>query len=259
MKSLLRKIMFYSLGFVSYFVTLVAMNTCAQTTSSFTDGSLTAKTVTAYGDAKVVNGQSKFAGPVGTFDGAGDYLVVSPSPLDANPKVFTIEAWIYMTSVPANGWPIVSQSANGSAGAQQLFVSGSNGGTTNLNKLRFSRGTDVTNSIDLIGTTVLPLNQWVHVALNSDGVTLKLFVNGNLDNSVPMNTGWVDTAQAFYVATTLNPSVPQNQSFAKGKISDLRITKNSARYKNVFILFIIFKRKLVPKSSYEEKSCSRSG
>lgn len=207
----------------------------AQTTSIFTDTSLTAKTVAAYGNAAVVAGQSKFAGPTGVFDGAGDYLVVSPSPLESNPKVFTIEAWVYMTGIPANGWPIVSQSANGVAGEQQLFVSGSNGGAANLNKLRFSRGADATNPIDLVGTTTLPLNQWVHVALSVDGATAKLFVNGNLDSSASLTTGWIDTAQPFYVATTLNTSAPQNQSFAKGKVSDLRITKGSARYRNFFI------------------------
>lgn len=235
MRFLFKKITFCFLHLASCFLLIAALNVQAQTTSLFTDASLTAKTVSAYGDATVVAGQSKFAGPVGTFDGAGDYLVVSPSPLDSSPKAFTVEAWIYISSVPANGWPIVSQSANGVAGAQQLFVSGSNGGTANQNKLRFSRGADATNAIDLIGTTTLPLNQWVHVALSSDGITAKLFVNGNVDNSIALASGWIDTAQAFYVATTLTTSAPQNQSFAKGKMSDFRITKNSARYKNAFI------------------------
>ncbi len=235
MKFLMQKNTVYFLRFITCLVLCVAMNAQAQTTSLFMDGSLTAKTVSAYGNANVVAGQSKFTGPVGTFDGAGDYLVVSPSPLDASPKVFTIETWVYMSSIPANGWPIVSQSATGAASEQQLFVSGTNGGAANQNKLRFSRGTDATNAIDLIGTTTLPLNKWVHVALSCDGVTATLFVNGNLDASAALTSGWVDTAQAFYVATTLNTSAPQNQSFAKGKISDVRVTKNTPRYKNAFI------------------------
>jgi len=235
MEFLLQKSKLNLLGFVQCIALLVAVAAQAQTTTLFTDSSLTAKTVSAYGDATVVEGQSKFGGPIGVFDGAGDYLVVSPSPLEANPKSFTIEAWVYITDIPANGWPIVSQSANGATGEQQLFVSGSNGGATNQNKLRFSRGASATNPIDLIGTTQLPLNQWVHVALSVDGTTARLFVNGNLDASVALSSGWVDTAQAFYVATTLNSTAPQNQSFAKGKISDLRVTKNSGRYKGTFI------------------------
>ena len=235
MKFLLQKNMFHFLRFVLCLVLFVAMNVQAQTTSLFIDGSLTAKTVSAYGDANVVAGQSKFAGSVGSFDGAGDYLVVSPSPLDASPKIFTIEAWVYMDSIPANGWPIVSQSATGVASEQQLFVSGTNGGAANQNKLRFSRGVDATNAIDLIGATTLPLNQWMHVALSCDGVTAKLFVNGNLDASAALTSGWVDTAQAFYVATTLNTSASQNQSFAKGKISDLRVTKGVTRYTSSFM------------------------
>lgn len=236
MKSLFKN----NIYFFEFFIACVMFFGCAaklsaQTTSLFTDGSLTAKTVTAYGDAKVTAGQSKFSGPVGVFDGAGDYLVVSPSPLDTNPKIFTIEAWVNISSVPANGWPIVSQNANGATGEQQLFVSGSNGGAANLNKLRFYRGADATNPIDLVGTTALPLNQWIHIALSVDGVTAKLFVNGNLDASVALTTGWVDTAQAFYIGTVLNTSAPQNQSFAKGKVSDFRITKNKARYRNSFL------------------------
>jgi RHS repeat-associated protein len=235
MKFLLQKNTVHFLCFIPCLALFVVMNVQAQTTSLFMDGSLTAKTVSAYGDANVVAGQSKFTGPVGTFDGAGDYLVVSPSPLDASPKVFTIETWVYMSSIPANGWPIVSQSAAGAASEQQLFVSGTNGGAANQNKLRFSRGADATNAIDLIGTTTLPLNQWVHVALSVDGVTAKLFVNGNLDASAALTSGWVDTAQAFYVATTLNTSAPQNQSFANGKISDLRVTKGATRYTSSFM------------------------
>jgi|GEM_PF-1071174 len=234
MKFLLKKNAFHFLCFIKSLVVFVAISAQAQTTSIFTDTSLTAKTVTAYGTATVVPAQSKFSGPVGTFNGTTDYLKVSPSPLDGNPTSFTIEAWIYITSISANGWPVVSQSANGTTGEQQLFVSGSNDGAANQNKLRFSRGANATTPVDLIGSTTLPLNQWVHVALSVDGTTAKLFVNGNLDASIPLTTGWVDTSQNFYVATTLNTSAPQNQSFANGKISDLRITKNSGRYKNSF-------------------------
>ncbi|HEY8939887.1 MAG TPA: hypothetical protein VIM59_06860, partial [Cellvibrio sp.] len=128
MKFLLKKICIQFLGFICCLSLSVGMSAQAQTTSLFIDSSLTAKTVSAYGQASVVPSQSKFEGAVGIFDGSGDYLVVAPSPLDANQKVFTIEAWVYMSSIPANGWPIVSQSAIGDASEQQLFVSGSNGG-----------------------------------------------------------------------------------------------------------------------------------
>lgn len=209
----------------------------AQINNAFIDASKLPKTVTSVGDASILANQSKFGGLAGYFDGNGDYLTVSPTPLSGNTSTLTIESWIYIESVGANGWPIVSQSANSASGDQQFYISGSNGGAANQNKLRFTRGSDFVSAVDLIGATSLPLNQWIHIAYTSDGTTARLFVNGVLDASTNLSTGWVDTAQAYLVAASINSALPQNQAFAKGKIADLRVSQGIARYKGSFLPF----------------------
>ncbi len=199
----------------------------AQNNATFSDASLNPKNIAAFGDAI-------FGGVSGNFDGNGDYLTVSPTPLPGNTSALTMEAWIYMESVSIYGWPIVSQSVDGGQGEQEFFVSGSGNGADTANKLRFYRAASVSGAIDIIGTTVIPTNQWVHVAISFDGATVKLFVNGKLDASVNATTGWVEINQPFYVGRTVVPSYAQYQSYAQGEMSDLRITKNISRYASDF-------------------------
>ncbi|WP_152600197.1 LamG domain-containing protein, partial [Cellvibrio mixtus] len=218
---------------VNYVITAITPDALDLTGDSvFKDVSLNEKQITVFGDAKQFFAQSPLGGLGGLFDGNGDYLTISPKPLDGNPTELTIEAWIYMNALPTYGWPIVSQSANVGEGGQQFFVSGSGNGSAS--RLRFLRGIGAGNSIDLIGATNLPLNEWVHVAVTFDGGNARLFVNGKLDGTVTANIAWTATDQPFFVGRTFVPGYPQFLSEANGKISDLRITKNIARYRASF-------------------------
>ena len=59
-------------------------------------------------------------------------------------------------------------------------------GTT---KLRFGVHNSFPNSTDLIGNTSLIPNNWYHVVGTWDGVTVKLYVNGVIDNTLTSNVG----------------------------------------------------------------------
>ncbi len=218
------------IGFLGFFFSLTVM--AQNGAGAFKDISLNEKQITVFGNAEQFSAQSPLGGLGGSFDGNGDYLTISPKPLDGNPTELTIEAWIYMNALPTYGWPIVSQSANVAEGGQQFFVSGSGNGSAS--RLRFLRGIGAGNSVDLIGATNLPLNEWAHVAVTFDGTNARLFVNGKLDGIVTVNIAWTTTDQPFFVGRTFVANYPQFLSEANGKISDLRVTKNIARYRSSF-------------------------
>ena len=58
-------------------VTLLLHCDGANTSTVFTDKSLTANVVTAYGNAAISTTQSKFGGSSAYFDGSGDYLTTA--------------------------------------------------------------------------------------------------------------------------------------------------------------------------------------
>jgi len=47
--------------------------------TTFTDSSLSPKTITRYGNAQIDTAQSVFGGAAGLFDGSGDYLTIPDS------------------------------------------------------------------------------------------------------------------------------------------------------------------------------------
>lgn len=222
---------FYWLLFLALLLSVFAKPSLAQ--NNFVDASLSPKTVTVHGNAFVNYNADSPNTISGVFDGDGDYLSISPNPLPGITSALTIESWIYINSVPEYGWPIISQSKNQGQGEQEFYISGSSSG--NPGKLRFLRFGAFALPFDLFGSTTIPLNKWVHVAVTFDGVTARLFVNGYLDASASTSKAWEQTDQPFYVGRTHVPNFPEYEIQANGKISELRITKGYARYKNHFV------------------------
>ncbi|MEL0120797.1 MAG: LamG-like jellyroll fold domain-containing protein, partial [Opitutae bacterium] len=85
----------------------------------------------------------------------------------------------------------------------------------------------------IIGTTTLPLNQWMHIAVSRAGGITRLFLNGTQEGS-----SYTDAA--VYTSNANRPiiGVLENINYASstpGYIDDLRITKGVARYTSNFI------------------------
>jgi hypothetical protein len=99
-----------------------------------------------------------------------DYLAISggvPVPADGQ---FTLEAWAYTT---LSGIQVLySQYLGGQAARTQFSIDNSSG-----YKLALAYGAST-----LFGTTVVPLNQWNHIAYTRDASNnLRIFLNGNLE------------------------------------------------------------------------------
>ena len=172
------------------------------------------------GNVQVSTAVKKFGETSMFFDGSGDYLVIptTNAPCQFGTADFTIEAWIYSTSI-ANQQMILSNriAATGSANFDWQIVS---------SRLLF--GTTSTNL--LTGTITLSSNTWYHVAVSRVSGTARMFVNGVLD---------VSTTTSFNLSNNSITHIGTNATYAPtqypfiGYIQDLRISK-VGRYSGAF-------------------------
>lgn len=176
--------------------------------TTFTDSSSAARTVTRYADAQISTTQSKFGGASGYFDGSGDYLSLASDQAFVFNGDFTIEAWIYCSNLNSN---------------KGIFASSAE----RFGLIRVENFIYWLGSSDISGSSILlSATTWHHVVACRSGSTLRLFVDG---------------AQAGSGASTQTPAlntwfVASNQSgeHFNGYIDDLRVTKGVARYTSAF-------------------------
>ncbi|MHC4675808.1 MAG: LamG domain-containing protein [Planctomycetota bacterium] len=111
------------------------------------------------------------------FNGSTDYIAAPDSEtLDINADQLSIVAWIN-----GEGWPaanhVVRKVADGDTSA--VYILRVQPETVRI-YLNTGGGDEITN-----GATVLPVNEWIHVAMIYDGEEVRVYVNGGLDGSKP--------------------------------------------------------------------------
>lgn len=167
------------------------------------------------GNAQISTTQSKFGGSSMYFNGTTDYLKLPNNPaLGMGSGDFTIEAWIYPTTVSPTYQGIFSTTGTSSSDIQVQL---------NNNLLRF---TSYTAQI-AITTTTISANVWTHIAVCRSGGTTYLYINGNLGGSGADSTNWV--ANPANIGAIFNSSYPFS-----GYMDDFRITNGFARYRYNF-------------------------
>jgi hypothetical protein len=151
------------------------------------------------------------------FNGSSYFDVIgTPVPLTGQ---FTIEAWVY-TTVSATQI-IYSQYTSADANRWTFNIDNNTG-----YKLSFAHGTAATVS----AATVVPLNQWNHVAVSRDSNnTLRLFLNGVVDGSQTSYTASLQQTGARIGFFNNSPSV-----YFNGYISNMRVVNGSAIYTGTF-------------------------
>jgi hypothetical protein len=175
--------------------------------TTFTDSSSNAITVTGYGNAQLSTAQSKFGTASAYFDGTGDYLLTASSlaPLQMGTGDFTVEAFIRPTSSVASYRTLIGLTTTDNetlyilSGQLRWYISGTAAGT-------------------------IAVDTWYHVAASREGTSLRVFIDGTL---VDTSTNSVDiTAGRLSVGAT----GALTGEFFQGWIDELRITKGVARY-----------------------------
>jgi len=151
------------------------------------------------------------------LDGVNDYVVLdnvgtNASLSFAGTSNFTLEAWVNRKATGADA-AIVSKFNGGVAGNYWLLI-GSNG------KPYFSREAAPWT---VPASNVLPENEWHHIAGVFDGSTMKIYIDGILDNSVAASgsiSSSVSSIKVFIGASSQNSSP---STFFKGSLDEIRI------------------------------------
>jgi hypothetical protein len=174
------------------------------------------------GNAQISTTQSKFGGSSMYFDGNGDYLSFpSKQNFDFNTGNFTIEAWVYVVSLPAVYWPIIEGRTTSSFQSYTLGLYNISG-TLRLDSVYST--TRITGT-----TTSVSVGVWTHVAITRSNGTVRLFVNGVADSTTASySSAWNATRSNPLIGAVIDPI------YANGYINDLRITKGVARYTATF-------------------------
>ena len=135
---------------------------------------------------------------------------------------FTIEAWVYMTTLLAGENGIFDARVNGQTAAPWAFYVGGDG------KLQFFTGTYY------IGATTISTGVWTHVAAVRSSSTLTLYVNGVPDYTANIGTGAISPGTTSAFIGTKDYGI--NAQFRTiDYITNLRIVNGTAIYTGSFI------------------------
>jgi len=195
--------------------------------SNFNDNSSNNFSVTAYGNAQISSTQSKFGGSSAYFDGDGDYLYISSaSQFGFGTGDFTIEAWVYPTSLQSEIVSVVDLRSGGGSNGVGLFI----GASYVPNKIFFYNGS---NNTAVTTDTEIVLNTWTHIVGQRSNGEWSVYINGVKDAQTINSFGDLTSSRPCFIGTACDgPGYFRN--FA-GYIDDVRITKGIARYTSNFI------------------------
>lgn len=189
--------------------------------TTFTDESNNALTVTANGDAQITTTDVKYGSGCALFDGTGDYLeVTDPSAFYIGTGDYTVELWVQRATT-----------------ASQRFVTLGNGGSDEpfvfyiFNSELSVRLVEGSNFF-LNPAVSFPANTWFHVAVCRDSTSTRIYMNGTLRNSTTNSIA--QTCNIDTTICTIGRRPSDNTNDLEGKIDGLRITKGVARYTSNF-------------------------
>ena len=186
---------------------------------------MTKNNIEMVGNTTTSTTQTKYSDTSVYFDGASDWIDLYYSANLILSSAFTIEAWVFLSSSQSNQTLVnmapphrnVAISLNrGGTGSTHVYVGDGSSWT----------GTPAINSG---GGNTIAINQWYHVALTSDGTTLRLFHNGIIvGTSTNLPSGFQGYARIGAINT--GPYGYAGAEYFNGYIEDFRITNGVARY-----------------------------
>lgn len=182
----------------------------ADGSTTFTDSSIYAKTVTANGNVQIDTAQSVFGGASGLFDGTGDYLTIADSAdWDFGTGDFTIDFRIRFTG---SGDQCLVDVGGFAAGVMIQWSGG-----VDLNT--FIAGTQYSTGYNFSTGT------WYHIAIVRNGTDVKQFVDGVQKGSTGTNSSNINTTVGVRIGQRVAGTYDLN-----GWMDELRISKGIARW-----------------------------
>lgn len=206
--------------------------TGSNASTTLTDYTTPAKTVTCVGNAQISTAQSKFGGGSLYLDGTGDYITfnnwsnVNDSTADTNN--FTIEFWMRPQRV--NAGQILFSSYWG-AGTTKIGIQiNMQSGTPTKLTMQAGDNNSTVWEVNATGATTLVVDTWYHVAMVRNGSNFSLYLNGTLEATATYSGG-------VYLAGSSNNSFKSQfggdatgLSPFQGYVNDFRITNFFALY-----------------------------
>ena len=213
----------------SDYVSLLLHGNGTNGSTTFTDSSSNAHTVTANGDAEISTTQSKFGGASMYFDGSGDYLSVpDDTSFHLGSDDFTFEFWTYLNSTSSENF--INKRSNPSINAQYLYFR-VNSGSLKLWATSNGSSWDIANSFGF-GNTALSTGQWYHIALVRNGTEISAYVDGTKSPNTITTSAAIQNGGTNPLLIAGDAAV--NNHYVNGYIDDFRITKGIARYTSNF-------------------------
>jgi len=173
-------------GALTLILTFGCVSTSRATLIAHWTGDNTAIDATGNGhDGTLVNGTTYNTGVIGQafkFDGVNDYITV-PGDAALQPATISVAMWFKAASSSADQLLIDSSHGPGSAGwAVQLF--GTSRVASQENRVDFAYGNG--SSFPHVQSNVIVADDtWHHVLATLDGIDMRIYVDGSLDNTVP--------------------------------------------------------------------------
>ena len=132
------------------------------------------------------------------FDGTDDWVEVPDAP-NLNPtKAMSMGCWVIITGNVGQHRDIISK--DGESSERQYLITASD-----INKFRAHIWTPDGVARHFDGKTSVELNTWYHIAQTYDGSVLKLYVNGQEDDSRDFPGGIIVTKQPVRIGGGANP------------------------------------------------------
>ncbi len=200
-----------------------------------------ANDVSGNGNDGVVNGATLTTDRFGNansaylFDGIDDYISAADSPtLDFSSSHLSVSAWVNPAALSRGTHERIVGRWSG-VGSEREFLLGLHPS----NRFEFDLHPDGTTSlgthVEVLSTTTLPLDTWIHVAGTWDGTTARIFVDGIEESSAPYSLGMIDGTKPLYIGTDDGSDPPGNYNF-DGSIDDVYIYNRALSASEVFTL-----------------------
>ena len=211
-------------------VTLLLHGDGSDGSTTFTDNSSLAQTVTVVGSAQVDTAQSKWGGASIYIPGSGSRLTApAGSPFAFGTADFCIEMWVLPgASATTEGFQCFASSTT--------WTSGANSGDWALYN-RYD-GASMVMLVYKSGSSFLELNTganinndaaWHHIAVTRSGSDLRMFVDGAENASATYSGDFGRIDKTFMLGAQTGDS-----RWFDGHIDDVRVTKGVARYTEAF-------------------------
>ena len=215
-------------GLATYNSSLMLHGDGTSGSTTITDSSNNNFTATVVGNTNINTTTKKFGTGSIYFDGTGDYLTYAAnSAFDMGAGNFTVECWIYITSLAA-AREICSINTNTASDAycQVRLLVNTNGSMYFLSASGAT--TWIPGSLTTTATGLITTNTWYHIAAVRNGNNFNLYIDGTSRLSFTSSaTLYNNNNISVIAARNSNGSYGQ---YMLGYIDDFRVMKGYAVY-----------------------------